>query len=51
MKKKEEQKELYLAPQVEVWRCALPNNVLNSFSGQGELDEYEDGGLLEIDED
>ncbi len=49
MEKNKEEKELYLAPRVEVIRLASPLSFLVSYSGNGNLGQYEDGEELSDD--
>ncbi len=45
MKKNKEEKELYLAPAVEVVKLASPISLLETFSGTGSVEELIDGNL------
>ncbi len=37
-------KKEYLSPQVEILRLASPISLLETFSGKGEIEEFDDGG-------
>ncbi len=43
MKKNKEEKELYLAPRVEVLRLASSISLLETFSGTGDVEDLTDG--------
>ncbi len=50
MNKKEEQKEFYLAPQVETTRLGFPLSLLKKFSGgTGNVEDLIDGNLDDLD--
>ncbi len=51
MKKNKEEKELYLAPAVEVVRLASPISLLETFSGMGNVDDFDEGGEWGVDGD
>ncbi len=40
-------KKEYLSPQVEILQLASPMNILETFSGTGSVDDFEDGGEVD----